>query len=112
MIDPREFGSDRDAVIGALGSQNIEARPVWKPMHQQPLFAGVGVAGGAVADELFARGVCLPSGTALTFEQQERVIGIVRRVAIGARRRIPLMVGTVTPGSILGSPHELEVEPA
>jgi pyridoxal phosphate-dependent aminotransferase EpsN len=106
MIDPREFGSDRDAVIGALASQNIEARPVWKPMHQQPLFAGVGVAGGAVADELFERGVCLPSGTALTLDQQERVIGIVRRIALGARPKIPVMIGALAPDALVfGQSH-------
>lgn len=96
-IDPEEFGTDRDAVIASLAAANIEARPVWKPMHQQPVFAGLGVAGGAVADDLFARGVCLPSGSALTAEQLVRVIGIVRRVAAGARRREPAPAGALSP---------------
>jgi pyridoxal phosphate-dependent aminotransferase EpsN len=86
-IDADEFGADRDEVLQALAAENVEARPVWKPMHQQPLFAGLGVAGGSVADDLFARGMCLPSGSALTSEQLERVVGVVRRVAVSARRR-------------------------
>jgi pyridoxal phosphate-dependent aminotransferase EpsN len=85
-IDPDEFGVDRDAVIMALADDNIEARPVWKPMHRQPVFDGFGVAGGSVAEELFARGLCLPSGSALATGQLERVCGVVRAVAAGARR--------------------------
>ena len=83
-IDPAEFGADRDALIAALAAEQIEARPVWKPMHLQPVFQGVGVAGGAVAADLFERGLCLPSGSALTEEELERVVGVVRSVA--ARR--------------------------
>jgi pyridoxal phosphate-dependent aminotransferase EpsN len=79
-VDPSEFGADRDALIAALAEERIEARPVWKPMHQQPVFANLGVAGGSVADDLFARGVCLPSGSALTEPELERVVGVIRRV--------------------------------
>jgi dTDP-4-amino-4,6-dideoxygalactose transaminase len=95
-IDPAEFGTDRDAVIEGLAAQNIEARPVWKPMHLQPLFAGTGTAGGAVAQDLFERGLCLPSGSALPPEQIERICGIVRRVRDAAHRRAPM---TSTPAS-------------
>ena len=55
-IDPAQFGADREAVRLALEAENIEARPVWKPMHLQPVFAGCAVVGGAVAEGLFARG--------------------------------------------------------
>jgi pyridoxal phosphate-dependent aminotransferase EpsN len=79
-IDPAEFGADRGAVIAALAAESIEARPVWKPMHRQPVFAGLAVAGGAVADDLFERGLCLPSGSALTEQELERVVGVVRGV--------------------------------
>jgi pyridoxal phosphate-dependent aminotransferase EpsN len=85
-IDPIEFGADRDAVITALAAENIEARPVWKPMHLQPVFEGLGVACGVVAEDLFTRGLCLPSGSALTTAQLERVCGVVRAVAAGVRR--------------------------
>ena len=77
-IDPAEFGADAESVRLALAEKNIEARAVWKPMHQQPVFAGCDVIGGAVADGLFASGLCLPSGSALTDMQQDQVVDIIR----------------------------------
>ena len=77
-IDPTEFGADTETVRLALAEKNIEARAVWKPMHQQPVFAGCDAIGGAVADGLFASGLCLPSGSALTDMQQDQVIDIIR----------------------------------
>ena len=77
-IDPAEFGATRDEVQRALEASNIEARPTWKPMHQQPLFSGCEVTGGAVADSIFERGLCLPSGSNLGFESLERVVSVVR----------------------------------
>jgi dTDP-4-amino-4,6-dideoxygalactose transaminase len=68
----------RDAVIDALEAANIEARPVWKPMHLQPVFRGCRVIGGRVAQKLFETGICLPSGSRLTVEDRERVISTVR----------------------------------
>ena len=96
-IEPDEFGADRDAVIKALAAENIESRPVWKPMHRQPLFDEFGVAGGSVAEDLFQRGACLPSGSAMTTAQLEKVAGTVRRVAAGARRRAPVLAGAFSP---------------
>ena len=72
-IDPKVFGADREAVRLRLDKLNIESRPVWKPMHLQPVFAGCRVRGGAVAEDLFNRGLCLPSGTNLTDEELNRV---------------------------------------
>jgi pyridoxal phosphate-dependent aminotransferase EpsN len=77
-IDPAVFGVDRDAVIDALAADQIEARPVWKPMHLQPVFAGVRRIGGGVAEALFAGGICLPSGSSLTDADRERVVAAVR----------------------------------
>ena len=77
-IDPELFGCDREAVRLALEAADIEARPVWKPMHLQPVFEGCEVIGGAVAAGLFARGLCLPSGSALTTEEHGRVCEVVR----------------------------------
>ena len=77
-IDVARFGADCETVRVALEAQQIEARPVWKPMHQQPVFAGCRVIGGDVADALFSAGLCLPSGSSLTAAQQERVIGVVQ----------------------------------
>jgi pyridoxal phosphate-dependent aminotransferase EpsN len=80
-IDPAEFGTDRETVRLALESENIEARPVWKPMHRQPVFANYESVGGEVADNLFERGLCLPSSSNLTPEQLERVADAVKRLA-------------------------------
>lgn len=77
-IDPAAFGADREHVRLALEAADIDARPVWKPMHLQPIFAGCEVIGGAVAEELFERGLCLPSGSNLSDEELERVVDAVR----------------------------------
>ncbi|MCP4952783.1 MAG: pyridoxal phosphate-dependent aminotransferase, partial [Proteobacteria bacterium] len=62
----------------ALEQENIEARPAWKPMHQQPIFASCKMYGGSVCERFFEQGLCLPSGTSLSEEQQMRVIEIVQ----------------------------------
>lgn len=80
-IDPDEFGATREDVRLALEAENIESRPLWKPMHLQPVFKDCRVRGGSVSAELFERGLCLPSGTAMTDAQMERVEAIVRRTA-------------------------------
>lgn len=81
-IDPQEFGADREEVRLALESENIEARPVWKPMHRQPIFKEYECVGGRVADDLFERGLCLPSSSSLSQDQLDRVADAVRRLAI------------------------------
>jgi pyridoxal phosphate-dependent aminotransferase EpsN len=78
LIHQTQFGASPDEVLDALAAQNIEARPVWKPMHLQPLWLGVERVGGAVAEELFAMGICLPSSTSISLSEQERVITIIR----------------------------------
>jgi dTDP-4-amino-4,6-dideoxygalactose transaminase len=60
-----------------MEAENIEARPVWKPMHLQPVFKGCEYIGGTVAEDLFNRGLCLPSGTAMTDEDLDRVISAI-----------------------------------
>ncbi len=80
-IDPQQFGCDREALRLALEAENIEARPLWKPMHLQPVFAGCEVVGGNVAAGLFTHGLCLPSGTALTEADLARIVGIIRSMA-------------------------------
>jgi pyridoxal phosphate-dependent aminotransferase EpsN len=79
-IDPAAGGATRDAVLAALEADNIEARPLWKPLHLQPLYRGTECLGGAVAEDLFARGLCLPSGSGMTEADLLRVVRIVRRV--------------------------------
>ena len=82
LIDPAAFGADTHAVREALEAENIEARPLWKPMHLQPVFRGCAWWKGrnAVSEELFARGLCLPSGTAMADADLDRVCGVVRGV--------------------------------
>jgi pyridoxal phosphate-dependent aminotransferase EpsN len=71
----------RDGLLEALNAAGIESRPVWKPMHLQPLFEGLECFGGAVAEDCFRRGICLPSSSSLSGEDQERVIDAVRAAA-------------------------------
>lgn len=85
-IDEKRFGASRDAIIEALASHEIESRPVWKPMHLQPLWDGAECFGGAVAEDLFARGICLPSSSSMTEREQARVIETVRACAKGRAR--------------------------
>jgi dTDP-4-amino-4,6-dideoxygalactose transaminase len=109
LISAEKFGVDREVVRLALEEENIEARPVWKPMHMQPVFdtgrkaaplnekhISQGIQGkrqntenikrrykarlvkGEVAEDLFNRGLCLPSGTALTEKELDRVVSVIR----------------------------------
>ncbi len=73
-VDPEAFGASNLDIIEGLESMNIEGRPVWKPMHLQPVFSGARVFGGAVSEAIYARGLCLPSGTGMTDDDIERVV--------------------------------------
>jgi dTDP-4-amino-4,6-dideoxygalactose transaminase len=73
-IDAQRFGADREQVRMALEAENIESRPVWKPMHLQPLFANAEMIGGAVSEDIFAHGLCLPSGSAMSDAEVDEVI--------------------------------------
>ncbi len=103
LISPEKFGTDRETVRMALEAENIEARPVWKPMHIQPVFNcrpnrqgarrlgnfdiktekkqkmrySARSVGGSIAEDLFKRGLCLPSGTAMTDEDIQRVVSVI-----------------------------------
>jgi pyridoxal phosphate-dependent aminotransferase EpsN len=77
-LDP-QVGVTPNQLCSALEAEDIEARPAWKPMHLQPVFSGVPVVGGAVAADLFDRGVCLPSGSSMSDGDVERVVMAIRR---------------------------------
>ena len=79
LVDPEQFGADRETVRLALEAEAIEARPVWKPMHLQPVFAHCDRFGGEVAEDLFNRGLCLPSGSNLGEGDLQRVVAVVRK---------------------------------
>jgi pyridoxal phosphate-dependent aminotransferase EpsN len=79
LIEPDRFGSSRDDVIAALNAAGVESRPVWKPMHLQPLYASSERYGGNVAEDLFQRGICLPSSSSLSLEDQLYVVNGIRQ---------------------------------
>jgi dTDP-4-amino-4,6-dideoxygalactose transaminase len=66
-----------------LDAKGIEARPAWKPMHLQPVFAGAEMRGGAVCEQIFRHGLCLPSGSGLTDEDIDTVIAETRAAVLG-----------------------------
>lgn len=81
QVDREAFGASPEDIRLALEEHNIEARPLWKPMHLQPVFRDCRMVGGEVAEGLFRNGLCLPSGSALTAEQRNRVIEVVHATA-------------------------------
>jgi pyridoxal phosphate-dependent aminotransferase EpsN len=81
LIEEKKFGCSRDELIRVLDAANVESRPVWKPMHLQPLYAGCACYGGRVAEDLFRRGICLPSPSSLGLEDQLYVVNQVRAAA-------------------------------
>ncbi len=81
LVDPAAFGATRDELIAALDRAAIESRPVWKPMHLQPIYESALRHRGAIAEDLFARGICLPSSSSLSTTDQDRVIEVVQATA-------------------------------
>jgi dTDP-4-amino-4,6-dideoxygalactose transaminase len=84
-IDPGAFGETRDQVIDRLAALDIEARPVWKPLHLQSAFGAAQVFRGQIAERLFRDGLCLPSGSSLGSRDQDRVIAEIQRSPGAAR---------------------------
>src|SRR5262249_47319241 len=78
LLDPERFGASPEEVRKLLEHLDIEARPAWKPMHLQPVFAAFQVRGGHVAEEIFRTGLCLPSGSTMSDDDVDRVAGAVR----------------------------------
>jgi pyridoxal phosphate-dependent aminotransferase EpsN len=98
-VDPHDLGCAREDLRLALEAENIESRPVWKPLHLQPAFAGAPAAGGSVAERLFQHGLCLPSGSALAEDDRARVARVIAREAARAgdgRDRAAAVGGTAT----------------
>lgn len=77
-IDPAHFGASREELRLALEKENIESRPVWKPMHLQPVFKDCRMYGGAISEAAFENGLCLPSGSSLTPEERDRVVTTIK----------------------------------
>ncbi|HDR7894663.1 MULTISPECIES: aminotransferase class I/II-fold pyridoxal phosphate-dependent enzyme [Bacillus] len=84
LIDEKLTGITYLDIIEALASENIEARPLWKPLHKQPVFEGAKYYRHSevenISEELFSQGLCLPSGSSMTIEEQNRVIQVIKTV--------------------------------
>ena len=80
-VEPEEAGFTREDVRLALDEENIESRPLWKPMHLQPVFKDVPYYGNGTSERLFEIGLCLPSGPTLTDEDVERVTKVVKQLS-------------------------------
>ena len=81
LVDPARFGATHEDIRLALEALDVESRPTWKPLHLQPVYAGVPTLGGTVAASIFARGLCLPSGSRLAPADQDRITAAI--VALG-----------------------------
>jgi dTDP-4-amino-4,6-dideoxygalactose transaminase len=81
IINPeKNKGITRETVRLALEAQNIESRPLWKPMHRQPVFAGSPFYGNGISGQLFENGLCLPSGSNLSDEEQGRIFSVLKKI--------------------------------
>ncbi len=81
LVDPNKTGgTTREDIRLALEAQNIESRPLWKPMHLQPVFQHYPYYGGTVAEKLFDNGLCLPSGSNMTDADRQRVARVLRQM--------------------------------
>ena len=80
-VEPEEAGFTREDVRLALDEDNIESRPLWKPMHLQPVFKDAPFYGNGTSERLFEIGLCLPSGPTLTDEDVERVTKVVKQLS-------------------------------
>jgi dTDP-4-amino-4,6-dideoxygalactose transaminase len=83
LMDRDAFGLEPEALRRLLAAEGIETRPTFKPLHMQPVFRDAPRMGGAVAEALFAQGICLPSGSGMTSAAQDRVIRAIRAAARG-----------------------------
>jgi dTDP-4-amino-4,6-dideoxygalactose transaminase len=80
LVNPAETGgSTNDDIRRALEKKNIETRPLWKPMHLQPLYRDYPYYGQGVSDMLFNHGLCLPSGSNLTNSDRKKVSAAIKR---------------------------------
>jgi dTDP-4-amino-4,6-dideoxygalactose transaminase len=82
LVDPQVAGKTREDIRLQMEKEHIETRPLWKPMHLQPVFADAPFYGNGTSEHLFDRGLCLPSGPTLTDEDIKRVAGVIKRMII------------------------------
>jgi dTDP-4-amino-4,6-dideoxygalactose transaminase len=83
LIDPElTRGINREFVRLTLDAESIESRPLWKPMHLQPVYEGTKFFGSGVCEKLFEQGLCLPSGSNLTKEEFERIVTVLSNIFV------------------------------
>jgi dTDP-4-amino-4,6-dideoxygalactose transaminase len=92
LIDPSlsAYGVAGEEIRLSLEKENIECRPLWKPMHLQPVFSGSLYFGAAVAENLFAMGLCLPSGSNLALDNLQTVVNAIKK-CFGSKSRLPFL---------------------
>ncbi len=79
VIDPAVAGTDREKLRLAFEAENIESRPLWKPMHMQPVFSGCPAFINGTSEQLFENGLCLPSGSNIDTDGRERIKAVLKR---------------------------------
>lgn len=77
LVDRAKTGITRELLQNKLEAENIESRPLWKPMHLQPVFSSCPVYSDGTSEELFRKGLCLPSGSSMTDTERARVCNVV-----------------------------------
>jgi dTDP-4-amino-4,6-dideoxygalactose transaminase len=80
LVNPAEAGFTRDDLRMAMEKENIESRPLWKPMHMQPVFENCAFYGDGTSEQLFENGLCLPSGSNLTKDDMTRIFEVTDRL--------------------------------
>ena len=80
IIEPKDAGFTREDLRLRLEAENIESRPLWKPLHLQPVFATSPYYGSNTAEQLFDKGLCLPSGSGLSNADIERVVSVILKL--------------------------------
>ena len=78
LVDPEKFGADYETLRQKLDAANIETRPLWKPMHLQPVYASAPFYGNGTSEKIFSQGLCLPSGSSLSDEDIARVVSTIK----------------------------------
>ncbi|MFI3315419.1 MAG: DegT/DnrJ/EryC1/StrS family aminotransferase, partial [Rikenellaceae bacterium] len=78
LVDEDKVGVDYNVIMEALKEQSIESRPLWKPLHLQPVFAGCPSYVNGVSENLFKQGLCLPSGPCVSEEDVKNIVNLIK----------------------------------
>ena len=78
LVNPEEYGHTYQELSAHLAAHDVESRPLWKPMHRQPVFASYPSYVNGVSDRMFAQGLCLPSGPMVSEEDLKRVVTLIK----------------------------------